>query len=82
MIKRINVFKGVGRFTSLKSTSGTQGDFSNLNVIYAPNSCGKSTLCDVFRSLTTGNPSYILGRKKLKSTTQPEIIFLLEGGQI
>ena len=81
MIKRINVFKGVGRFTSLKSTSGTQGDFSNLNVIYAPNSCGKSTLCDVFRSLTTGNPSYILGRKKLKSTTQPEIIFLLEGGQ-
>ncbi len=80
MIKRINVFKGVGRFTSLKSTSGTQGDFSNLNVIYAHNSCGKSTLCDVFRSLNTGDPAYIIGRKKLGSTTQPEIIISLVGG--
>ena len=81
MIKRINVLKGVGRFSALNPTRGTEGDFSSLNVIYASNACGKSTLCDVFRSLDTGNPAYVLGRKRLGSDAQPEIVISLEGGQ-
>lgn len=82
MIKRINVLKGVGRFSALNPTRGTEGDFSSLNVIYANNACGKSTLCDVFRSLDTGNPAYVIGRKRLGSDVQPEIVVLLEGGQV
>lgn len=81
MIKRINVLKGVGRFSALNPTRGTGGDFSSLNVIYASNACGKSTLCDVFRSLDTGNPAYVIGRKRLGSDVQPEVVVLLEGGQ-
>ncbi len=81
MIKRINVLKGVGRFSALNSTRGTEGDFSKLNVIYASNACGKSTLCDVFRSLDNGNSAYVIGRKKLGTDTQPEIVVSLEGGQ-
>ncbi len=81
MIKRINLLRGIGRFSALNPTRGTEGDFSSLNVIYASNACGKSTLCDVFRSLDTGNPAYVMGRKRLGSDTQPEIIILLEGGQ-
>lgn len=81
MIKRINVLKGVGRFSALNPTRGTEGDFSNLNVIYASNACGKSTLCDVFRSLDAGNPAYVIGQKRLGSDTQPEIVISLEGGQ-
>jgi len=81
MIKRINVLKGIGRFTLLNSTSGHQGDFSKLNVIYANNACGKSTLCDVFRSLDTGNPTYIIGRKRLGSNVQQEVVVLMDGGQ-
>jgi wobble nucleotide-excising tRNase len=81
MIKRINVLKGVGRFSALNSTRGTEGDFSKMNVIYASNACGKSTLCDVFRSLDTGNPAYVIGRRRLGSDTQPEIVVSLEGGQ-
>lgn len=80
MIKRINVLKGVGRFSELNPTRGTEGDFSSLNVIYASNACGKSTLCDVFRSLDTGNPAYVIGRKRLGSDAQPEIVISLEGG--
>lgn len=81
MIKRINVLKGIGRFSALNPTRGTEGDFSSLNVIYASNACGKSTLCDVFRSLDTGNPAYVIGRKRLGSDAQPEIVISLEGGQ-
>jgi len=82
MIKRINVLKGVGRFSALNPTRGTEGDFSSLNVIYASNACGKSTLCDVFRSLDTGNPAYVIGRKRLGSDVQPEVVVFLEGGHI
>lgn len=81
MIKRINVLKGVGRFSALNPTRGTEGDFSSLNVIYASNACGKSTLCDVFRSLDTGNPAYVIGRKRIGSDAQPEIVISLEEGQ-
>ncbi len=81
MIKRINGLRGVGRFSSLNSTRGTEGDFSKLNVIYACNACGKSTLCDVLRSLDNGNPAYVIGRKKLDLDTQPEVFVLLETGQ-
>lgn len=82
MIKRINVLKGVGRFTQLNPVRGAEGDFASLNVIYASNACGKSTLCDVFRSLDTGNPAYVIGRKSLGSDAQPEIVISLEGGQV
>jgi len=81
MIKLINVLKGIGCFSALNPTRGTEGDFSGFNVIYASNACGKSTLCDVFRSLDTGNPAYVIGRKRLGSDAQPEIVISLEGGQ-
>ncbi len=81
MIKRINLLKEIGRFSALNSTRDSEGDFSKLNVIYASNACGKSTLCDVFRSLDTDNPAYIIGRKRFGSNTEPEVVVLLEGGQ-
>ena len=81
MIKRINALKGIGCFPSLHQTNGSENDFSKLNVIYAKNGCGKSTLCDVFRSLDTGNPAYVIGRKSFASDFQPEVVFLLEGKQ-
>jgi wobble nucleotide-excising tRNase len=79
MIRRINKLKNVGCFAELKSQGGTQGDFAKLNVIYAPNAAGKTTLCDVFRSLGTGDPAYVVGRKRLGSTTAIEIEMLLDG---
>jgi len=82
MIKRIKVLKEIGRFSALTPTQGTEGDFSSLNVIYAGNACGKSTLCDVFRSLDTGNPDYVIGRKRIGANTQPEVVMLFEGGHV
>lgn len=77
MIRRINTLKNVGRFSTLHTTSGTQGDFGELNVIYAENACGKSTLCDVLRSVNTGNAAYIVGRKSLGVSAPQDIGILL-----
>jgi hypothetical protein len=79
MIRRINKLKNVGRFADLRSQGGNQHEFAKVNVIYAPNACGKTTLCDVFRSLGTGEMDFILGRKRFGSTTAIEVEILLEG---
>lgn len=79
MIRRINKLKNVGRFAELRSQGGNQHEFTTVNVIYAPNACGKTTLCDVFRSLGTGKLDFILGRKRFGSATAIEIEILLHG---
>lgn len=78
MLKRINKLKNIGRFSELKSSSGNQGDFAGFNVIYAPNASGKTTLCDVFRSLSTGKAEYVTGRNRF-GATDAEIEVLLHG---
>lgn len=79
MIRRINKLKNVGRFVDLRSQGGNENEFAKLNVIYALNACGKTTLCDVFRSVGTGNVDYVLGRKRFTSTTPVEIEILMHG---
>lgn len=79
MIKRINTLKRTGRFTNLTCGGGAAGDFTELNVIYAQNASGKSTLCDVLRSMSTGEASYILGRKRLDAADAPEVVIALAG---
>ena len=79
MIRRITKLKNIGHFAELRSRGGNQNEFTKVNVIYALNACGKTTLCDVFRSLGTGNPDCIHGRKRFGSTNAVEIEFLLDG---
>ena len=77
-IRKIISLKDIGRFESFKAS----GDivFKKYTLIYADNGTGKTTLCDVIRSLQTGNPDYILGRQTLGSTTSPEAMILLSNG--
>jgi wobble nucleotide-excising tRNase len=79
MIKRINTLKHTGRFVELRGGQGEPGDFSELNVIYAKNASGKSTLCDVLRSLATGEASYLIGRQRLGGNNPPEVFIALAG---
>lgn len=80
MIKRFNVIKEIGRFQNLSSNRGNEGDFAQFNVLYAHNACGKSTICDILRSLTTGKPEYIVGRKRIGATQDSEVIIQLDNG--
>jgi wobble nucleotide-excising tRNase len=79
MLKRIITIQNVGRFTGLTGEPGNQGEFAKLNVIYAKNAEGKSTLCDIFRSLTKDDPSYVVGRRRFGSTSASKVELLLNG---
>ncbi|MCP5534878.1 MAG: AAA family ATPase [Akkermansiaceae bacterium] len=79
MIKRINTLNRVGRFIELRSAAGADHDFAELNVVFASNAAGKSTLCDILRAMTLGESSYIVGRKRLDAGNDPEIVIALEG---
>ena len=79
MIKRINTLKRVGRFSELHSAAGADHDFAEFNVVFASNAAGKSTLCDVFRSMSSGEAAYVVGRKRLDAGNDPEIVVTLDG---
>jgi wobble nucleotide-excising tRNase len=70
MIKKILSIVGIGRFQDCHG----QGDveFRRLTLIFADNAGGKTTLCDVFRSLQSGDVSLIHGRRTLGATNGPE----------
>lgn len=76
MIQKIIRIKNVGRLADCTP----RGDvaFRRLNVILAPNGRGKTTLCDILRSLQSGQSDYIVGRKTLGCTGDPEIELRLE----
>ena len=82
MIKKIIELKNVGCFEHLRAASGNEGDFSKVNIVYAPNACGKTTLCDIFRSVQTRNPTCVMGRKRIGVSADPTIKIQLEDNRI
>jgi wobble nucleotide-excising tRNase len=62
MIKRIQEIKSVGSFQNM---TASHLQFEPITIIYGENTYGKSTLCDVLRSLSDNNPNYIVDRKSI-----------------
>ncbi|WP_370135754.1 AAA family ATPase [Alteromonas sp.] len=62
MLERIQMIDNVGNYN--RAVAG-QVRFSNVNVIYGENRNGKSTLCDIFHSLSLNDPQLILDRKSI-----------------
>lgn len=66
MINKIVQLRNIGRFGSVSlSNLPPLGRFS---VIFAENGQGKTTLSEIFRSLSTGESDHILNRKRLQSS--------------
>jgi len=59
MLKRINRITNVGCF---RNSRASQFQFEPLTFIYGENCNGKSTLCDILRSLSENNPLLISNR--------------------
>ncbi len=59
MLKRIQDIKAVGCFSDAHPAAL---QFEPLTFIYGENCYGKSTLCDIFRSLAEGRPEYVTAR--------------------
>jgi wobble nucleotide-excising tRNase len=80
VLKKIVAITNVGRFKNCNATGDVQ--FGKATLIYAPNGRGKTTFCDICRSLKTGVPDPILGRVTLGKRDAPAVDFLLESGMV
>ena len=78
MLKKIISIKNVGRFRNSAASGNPQ--LAKHTFIVGANGYGKTTLCAVLRSLQTGDPAHVLGRKTLGATDAPAIELLLDGG--
>lgn len=78
MLKKIISIKNVGRFRNSAASGNPQ--LAKHTFIAGANGFGKTTLCAVLRSLQTGDPAHVLGRKTLGATDTPAIELLLDGG--
>ena len=72
MIEYIEFLRSVVKFESVNS--GVQLPFSKLTLLYAENARGKTTLAAVLRSLSDGDPTPILERRRLSASDPPHVV--------
>jgi predicted ATPase len=53
-------------------------ELKRSNLVFGENGRGKTTLCAILRSLQSGDPAHVEGRKTLGVTDVPEIAILME----
>lgn len=80
MIRKFISIKNIGRYKNSASTPNPQ--LAKYVLVLGANGHGKTTLCDVIRSLQTSNPAYITGRKTLGAIDSPAVELLMEGGGV
>jgi len=73
-----SVIRRVGRFDNV--TSGSSLGIEKLGLIYAENARGKTTIAAILRSLSTGDPHYILERTRLGQSGAPEVVIATDSG--
>ena len=77
MIRKFISIENIGKFRACKPTGDVE--LRPLTLVYAENGRGKTTLCDILRSLRSGEGDYVRGRATLGPTTTPTINIRLEG---
>lgn len=80
MIRRFIAIRNVGRYRNSASTPNPQ--LARNVFILGANGHGKTTLCDVLRSLQSGNAAYVTGRRSLGVAEAPTIEFLMQGAGV
>lgn len=80
MIKKLTAIHGIGRFHQFNAAGDCE--FRRLTLIYSGNGLGKSTLCNILRSLATGRADYIQGRRTLGRVGDAVAKVLLDTGLV
>ena len=78
MLRKIISIRNIGRFRN--SAAPGNPELSRHTLIVGANGFGKTTLCAVLRSLKTGDPSHIAGRRTLGVEDPPNVELLLPSG--
>ena len=79
-IENITLLQSIGKFDNV--SLGDQVPFKRFTVVYAENGSGKTTLSTVFKSLSKGEASYIMDRKRVTSSSDPHIILKIAGYEV
>jgi wobble nucleotide-excising tRNase len=77
MIRKFIGIENVGKFRACKPKGDVE--LRPITLVYAENGRGKTTLCDILRSLRTGDPDYVRGRTTLGPAATPTVDIRLEG---
>jgi len=78
MLKKFIALKNIGRFVAFSAVGDTE--LKSLTLVYGANGRGKTTLCSVLRSLSTGDPAYLLERSTLGQSSVPAADVLTDTG--
>lgn len=76
-LEKIVSIKNVGRF--LNCAAAGDVTFRRYTLVFAENGRGKTTLCAILRSLQSGEPGHIAGRRTLGEPNAPEVRLLVGG---
>ena len=80
MLRRFQQIQRVGCFINSRPASV---QFEPLSFVYGENRYGKSTLCDIFRSLAENNPDYVTHRLSIpnpdNSAQQVQLSIIIPG---
>lgn len=71
MIERFQELQNIGTFKSADHIASC--GFHKTTVIYGGNSHGKSTVCDIIKSLCVNDSTYIEERRTIGSTSSPKV---------
>ncbi|MFC4726084.1 AAA family ATPase [Glycocaulis abyssi] len=78
MVRAFRLLQNVGRFDNVGA--GAQLPFDRLNVIYAENARGKTTLAAILRSLSTGRTDLVTERSRLGAQHPPRVVVEMGDG--
>ena len=80
MLRRIISIRNIGRFKN--SAAPGNPELARHTLIVGANGFGKTTLCAVLRSLQSGDPAHIAGRRTLGVEDPPAVELLLPTGPV
>ncbi|MDI6783487.1 MAG: AAA family ATPase [bacterium] len=76
MIKQIKLIRNIGQFDSVQVSSAIC--LRRLTLVYAENARGKTTLCAIFRSLSSNEALPISERRRIGAQYYPDVVLKFE----
>ena len=77
MIEQFKYLNNLGRFETFNGRPDTA--LHPFTLVYSENGRGKTTLCALLRSLSTGNPEPLHARKRVLATRGPHAVVSVDG---
>jgi wobble nucleotide-excising tRNase len=77
MIEKVIKIENIGRFRNCNPTGDVA--FKKLNLVFAENGRGKTTLCGILRSLQTGRSEYVTERKTIDTPNPSSVQMRING---